>query len=167
VTEQHEAVKTLLRGIGIDPDQEELRETPARYLRALREMTAGYRLDPAAILAKTFPAERAGLVTCHGIRFAALCQHHMLPFTGTATITYLPADRIVGLSKLARLVDCFARRLTLQERLTGQVADAMHEYLEPQGVIVRVVARHGCVECRGVRQWGMRVTTEARRGCYA
>lgn len=162
-----EAVRVLLAGLGIDAEQQELRETPGRYLRALKEMTGGYDMDPAAILAKTFPAEGAGLVTCKGIHFPALCQHHLLPFTGTATISYLPGDRIVGLSKLARLVECFARRLTLQERLTGQIADALHEYLEPKGVIVRVTARHGCVECRGVRQQRMRVETEARRGCYA
>jgi GTP cyclohydrolase I len=161
-----EGIRAVIAGLGLDPDDHELTETPGRFIRAIREMTGGYSMDPAVILSKTFPAEGACVVTCRGIHFAALCQHHVLPFTGTVSISYLPGDRIVGLSKLARLVECFARRLTLQERMTAQVADAVHQHLKPQGVVVRVRARHGCVECRGVRQDGMKVITEARRGCF-
>lgn len=159
-----DAVKTILTGLGVDSTTEALAETPARYLRALRKMTGGYRLDPAEILSKTFAVGGSDLVVCQGIHFAAVCQHHLLPFIGTARVAYLPAGRVVGLSKVARLVDCFARRLTLQERLTGEIADALFTHLRPVAVEVEVTARHGCVCCRGVRQARMDVVTLARRG---
>jgi GTP cyclohydrolase I len=159
-----DAVKTILTGLDVDPMTDELAETPARYLRALRKMTGGYRLDPAEILSKTFALEGSDLVVCQGIHFAAVCQHHLLPFSGTARVAYLPAGRVVGLSKVARLVDCFARRLTLQERLTGEIADALFTHLRPVAVEVEVTAWHGCVCCRGVRQPGMEVVTVTRKG---
>ncbi len=159
-----EAVRTVLAGLGIDPSTEELAETPTRYVQALREMTGGYALDPAEILSKTFAVQGSDLVVCRGIHFAALCQHHLLPFTGTVRVSYRPAGRVAGLSKVARLVDCFARRLTLQERLTAEVADALFTHLRPLAVEVETAARHGCVSCRGVRQARMEVVTVARKG---
>lgn len=159
-----EAVRAILAHLGVDPSHEELAETPVRYIKALREMTAGYCMDPVKILSKTFPVEGSDLVVCRGIDFAALCQHHLLPFNGTASVSYRPDGRVIGLSKVARLVDCFARRLTLQERLTTEVADALFTYLRPHGVLVEVTAKHGCISCRGVRQDRMEVTTVAKRG---
>lgn len=139
-------------------------ETPGRYLAALREMTAGYMMDPADILSTTFSEIGSEVVRAEGIHFASLCEHHLLPFVGTVMIEYKPSIKVVGLSKLARIVECFARRLQLQERMTGQIADAMMEHLDPLSVRVEVTARHGCIECRGVRQASIRVTTTARRG---
>jgi GTP cyclohydrolase I len=131
----------------------------------MRELTVGYESDPTAILATTFPVQGTDLVACRGIHFAALCQHHLLPVSGTVSVSYRPVERVVGLSKIARLVDCLARRLTLQERLTSEIADALDACLKPAGVLVEVEGQHGCVCCRGVRQDQMVVVTRARRGC--
>lgn len=160
----HEAVRAIIRHVGGDPNDPGLLDTPRRYLAALAEMTSGRHLDPAEVLASQFPCEGCDVVEATGIRFSSVCPHHLLPVSGTATIRYRPAGRVVGLSKLARLVDVLGRRLVLQEALAGAVADALVTHLAPRGVEVIVKARHGCVECRGVRQAGMRVSAVARRG---
>lgn len=162
-----DAVRMLLRHIGADPTDPHFADTPARYLKALAEMTAGAREDPAAILARQFPADGCAVVEAEGVRFSSLCPHHLLPYSGTASIRYRPDGRVVGLSKLARLVGSLACRAVIQEQLTADLADAVHRHLGPLGVEVVVEARHGCVGCRGVRQPGMRVVTRAARGAPA
>ena len=149
-----DAVRTLIAHIGEDPKREGLRDTPARVVRALVEMTEGYRQDPRAILARTFgDIPYDGMVVLDGIEFTSLCEHHMLAFTGTARVAYVPraGGTVVGISKLARLVHCFARRLQVQERMTVQIADAIRDVLDPLGVGVVLKARHLCMSCRGVR----------------
>ncbi len=160
----HEAVRTLIRHAGGDPDDPDLRDTPARYLRALAEMTSGRHSDLAEVLAAQYPSGGCDTVEAAGIRFASLCPHHLLPYAGLAVVRYRPAGRVVGLSKVARLIDALARRLVLQEQLAADIAEAIMRHLKPHGVAVEVRARHGCVECRGVRQGGMRVTAKAVRG---
>jgi GTP cyclohydrolase I len=167
--EAMQALRTLLSYLGEDPDREGLRETPARVLRAFKEQHAGYHLDPAAVLATTF-AEVEGyqqLVLLKDITFHSTCEHHMLPFSGVAHVAYLPGQRVVGLSKLARLVDCFARRLQIQERLTQQVVKALMTHLEPRGAAVIIEASHGCMSCRGVRKEGSTMLTSAYAGALA
>lgn len=146
------AVRSLLTALGEDPDREGLRDTPDRVARALAEMTAGRFSDPAAILGTQFTEACDEMVVVRGIRVSSTCEHHLLPFTGTATVGYVPADRVIGLSKLPRLVEAFARRLQVQERLTRQVAEALMDHLRPYGVGVVIEARHSCMGCRGVRQ---------------
>jgi GTP cyclohydrolase I len=163
-TELHEAVRAIIEYAGGDPNDPDLKDTPRRYLDALAEMTGGRHENIAGIMASQFPCKSCGLVEAAGIRFSSLCPHHLLPYTGTVVIRYRPAGRVVGLSKLARLVDTLAHRLILQERLAADIADAVMRHLEPHGVEVVVRARHGCVSCRGVRQAGMRVKATARRG---
>lgn len=140
-----------------------LRETPMRVVRALAEMTAGYRQDPAKIL-KTFPVEHDQMVVLSRIRFVSLCEHHMLPFAGSAAIGYVPGKRIVGISKLARVVQIYARRLQVQERMTQQIADALDRHLKPRGVGVIIRAHHECMSCRGVRQSETEMITSAVHG---
>jgi GTP cyclohydrolase I len=145
-------------------DREGLEETPARAARAWRELTSGYRCDVADLF-KTFDADGCQeLVAVPDIPFYSLCEHHLLPFHGTAHIGYIPNGRIVGLSKLARVVECFARRLQVQERLTTQIADAMVEHLAPLGVIVLIEAEHLCMAMRGVQKPGAATLTSAVRG---
>lgn len=161
-----DAVVRLLQHIGEDPTRPGLADTPGRVLRALAEMTSGYSDDPASILARQFPDSYDEMVIVRGVDFTSLCEHHMLAFTGTATVAYVPAEGrgVVGLSKLARLVDCYARRLQVQERLTMQVADAIEEHLQPEGVGVVLRAQHSCMGCRGVRKPGAEMVTSALRG---
>lgn len=161
-----DAVVRLLEHVGEDPTRPGLADTPDRVLRSLAEMTSGYHDDPAAILARQFPDDYDEMVVVRGVEFHSLCEHHLLGFAGTATVGYLPAPGkgVVGLSKLARLVDCFARRLQVQERLTTQVADAIEQHLQPSGVGVVVAARHSCMGCRGVRKPGAEMVTSALRG---
>lgn len=156
-----DAVVRLLEHIGEDPTRDGLLETPQRVLKALTEMTAGYSIDPAEVLAKTFdvgPADE--LVVVREIPFHSMCEHHLLSFSGNATVGYLPKDRVVGLSKLARLVDLYARRLQVQERMTHQIADAITEHLgtETAGVVIR--ARHSCMACRGIQKSAEMVTSK-------
>jgi GTP cyclohydrolase I len=161
-----EAIRTLLIAIGEDPDREGLQDTPARVVKSWTEIFAGYRQDPARILATTFD-EVMGyqeMVLLRDIPFHSTCEHHMLPFNGTAHVAYLPGDRVVGLSKLARLVDCFARRLQIQERLTQQVAQSLMEHLNARGVATVVQASHGCMGCRGVKKEGAQMVTSAFEG---
>jgi GTP cyclohydrolase IA len=159
-------VEALLQLCGDDPRREGLRNTPKRVVKAMLEMTAGMREgSPQSVLGTTF--ERDGyneMVVKRGIPFTSLCEHHLMAFSGSAAIGYVPGDRVVGLSKLSRLLDLFASRLQLQERLTVQVADAIVEYLVPRGVGVVLVAEHGCSTCRGVRKAGAEMVTSALRG---
>jgi GTP cyclohydrolase I len=153
------AVDVLLRYVGEDPVRLGLLGTPDRVARSLREMTSGYRDDPAGILATTFAERSDEMVLVRDIEFWSLCEHHLLPFHGTATVGYLPRDNVVGLSKLARVVHCFARRLQVQERLTTQIASAVMDNLEPLGVGVVVRATHLCMAARGVRSPSTMVTS--------
>jgi len=157
--EELQAVKRMLDFIGEDPERAGLRETPLRVLRAMRELTTGYKQDPAEILSKTFEVATNEMVIVRNIKFYSLCEHHMLPFTGTATIGYLPKGRIIGLSKMSRLVHCFARRLQVQERMTQQIANAMMEHIKPFGCGVIINANHSCMEMRGVRTSGEMMTS--------
>ncbi len=160
------AVRELLAAIGEDPDREGLRETPARVARAFVENVRGLREDPAEILATTFEIEHDELIIVRDIEVYSLCEHHLVPFHGVAHVGYVPSadGRVTGLSKLARLVDVYARRLQVQERLTTQVADSLVEHLGAKGVIVVVEAEHLCMSMRGVRKPGARTITSAVRG---
>ena len=159
-----DAIADLLLRLGEDPERDGLQDTPGRVWRALREMTDGYGRDPAAVLQVQFAVEYDEMVVCSGVRFASLCEHHLLPFTGTATLGYLPGERVVGLSKLARIVDVFAHRLQVQERLTQQIARALDEQLVPLGVGVVITAQHQCMGVRGAHQPGAHMTTSALVG---
>src|SRR3954469_3518470 len=158
-----EGIATLLRFIGEDTTRDGLIDTPARVVRAWREMTAGYSDDPAEILSRTFEESSDEMIVLRGISFYSVCEHHMLPFYGTAAVGYLPG-KVVGISKLARLVDCFARRLQIQERLTRQIAESVEEHLEARGVGVIIRAHHLCMGCRGVRQQTTQMVTSAMLG---
>src|ERR1700719_1686364 len=146
-----DAVATLLRFIGEDPSRAGLADTPARVVRAWREMTVGYHEDPAEILSRTFDESSDELIILRGISFYSMCEHHLLPFYGEACVGYLPG-KVVWISKLARLVNCCAHRLQVQERMTRQIADAIDEHLHARGVGVVLRAHHLCMGCRGVRQ---------------
>lgn len=162
-SEAEEGVVALLRMVGEDPGREGLLETPRRVVRAFREMTAGYDEDPAEILSKTFDEATDELIVLRGIDFHSMCEHHLLPFVGTASVGYLPGA-VVGISKLARLVHCFARRLQIQERITRQIAEAVEQHLGARGTGVIVRARHMCMGCRGVRQPSSEMVTSAMLG---
>jgi GTP cyclohydrolase IA len=161
--EAEEAVATLLRYMGEQPERDGLRDTPARVVKAWREMTAGYAEDPAEILSRTFDESSDELVILRGISFYSTCEHHLLPFYGQAVVGYLPG-KVVGISKLARLVECFAKRLQVQERMTRQIADAVETHLEARGVGVVLRAHHLCMGCRGVRQEETEMVTSAMLG---
>ncbi len=160
------AVRELLLAVGEDPDREGLRETPARVARAYAELYAGLNQDPADVLATTFEIDHEELIIVRDIELYSTCEHHLLPFHGVAHVGYIPAPdgRVTGLSKLARLVDVFAKRPQVQERITTQIADALVEHLGVQGVIVVVEAEHLCMSMRGVRKPGARTITSAVRG---
>lgn len=151
--------RNILESIGEDPYRDGLRDTPKRVVKALKEMTHGYLLDPSAILSTTFDVTYDQLVVVRDVPFTSLCEHHVLPFTGYATVGYIPGDRVVGLSKLARLVDCFASRLQVQERMTNQIAEAIQQHLNPGGVGVMVRATHSCMASRGIKKHGEMVTS--------
>lgn len=160
------AVRELLLAVGEDPDREGLRDTPARVARAYAETFAGLHQDPAQVLATTFDLGHEEMVLVKDIEVYSTCEHHLVPFHGVAHVGYIPGDdgRITGLSKLARLVDVYARRPQVQERLTSQVADTLVEVLRPRGVIVVVECEHLCMSMRGVRKPGARTLTSAVRG---
>ena len=160
------AIRELLIAVGEDPEREGLLETPARVARAYREIFAGLYQEPADVLTTTFDLGHEEMVLVKDIEVYSTCEHHLVPFHGVAHVGYIPgADgRITGLSKLARLVDVYARRPQVQERLTSQVADAMVEILKPRGVIVVVECEHLCMSMRGVRKPGSRTVTSAVRG---
>ncbi|SHM65009.1 GTP cyclohydrolase I [Sphingobium sp. YR657] len=166
--EVHDAIRTLLRWTGDDPDREGLRDTPARVTRAWKEYCNGYEIDPATYLSRTFD-EVGGydeIVLLRDIPFQSHCEHHLAPITGTASIAYLPKDRVVGISKLARVLNGYARRLQVQERLTAQIADCIWNNLKPHGVAVIIKASHGCMTGRGVRTHGVTMTTSKMLGCF-
>lgn len=162
-SEAEEAVETLLRAMGEDPERDGLRETPRRVVKALLEMTAGYDESPADILSKTFAEHSDELIVLRGIDFHSMCEHHLLPFQGVAHVGYLPG-KVVGISKLARLVHCFARRLQIQERMTQQIADAVATHLEARGVGVIIAAHHLCMGCRGVKLPATQLITSSMLG---
>lgn len=159
-------VHSMIKMVGEDPDRGGLEETPARVVKAWKHWCSGYTMDPAAIL-KVFEdgGERYDQMVCvRDIPIYSKCEHHLADIFGTATIAYIPNGKIVGLSKLSRLADCFARRLQVQERMTQQIADALWEHLEPLGVGVVVKARHMCMESRGICQQGHHTVTTALHG---
>jgi GTP cyclohydrolase I len=160
------AVRELLIAIGEDPAREGLKDTPARVARAYAELTAGLRMEPKDVLTTTFDIGHDEMVLVRGIELWSMCEHHLVPFTGVAHVGYIPAEsgKITGLSKLARLVDVYAKRPQVQERLTTQIADSLMEILEARGVIVVIEAEHLCMTMRGVRKAGARTITSAVRG---
>ena len=163
-----DAVRTLIRWAGDDPDREGLLDTPRRVARAWREYFRGYTEDPAEHLHRTF--EEVGgydeIVLLKDIPFQSHCEHHLAPIIGKAAIAYLPQDRVVGISKLARVLHGYARRLQVQERLTAQVADAIWEHLQPKGVAVVIEASHACMTARGVSTPGVMMTTSRMMGTF-
>ncbi len=162
-----EAVRTLLQYIGEDPKREGLLETPDRFCRALLEMTEGYAMKPEEILSTTFESESDEMVLVKDIEYHSLCEHHLLSFSGKAHIAYIPSNgRIVGLSKLARIVEVYAQRLQVQERLTQQVANAINKFLKPQGVAVVFEGRHSCMCVRGVKKQNSLMITSAMHGQF-
>ncbi len=166
--EVQDAVRTLIAWAGDDPKREGLVDTPARVGRAWKEYCEGYGDDPAYHLSRTFQ-EVGGydeLVLLKDIPFQSHCEHHMAPIVGKASIAYMPKDRVVGISKLARVLNGFSRRLQVQERLTAEVAQCIWENLHPQGVAVVIVAQHGCMTGRGVRTPGVAMTTSRLLGCF-
>ncbi|BCJ26493.1 GTP cyclohydrolase I FolE [Actinocatenispora sera] len=162
------AVHEILLAIGEDPERDGLQKTPARVARAYAEMFAGLRIDPAQVLTTTFEADHDEFVLVRDIEVYSNCEHHLLPFHGVAHVGYIPGahGRITGLSKLARLVEVYARRPQVQERLTSQIADTLTEVLDPRGVIVVVDCEHLCMSMRGIRKPGSRTVTSAVRGHF-
>ena len=163
-----EAVRTLIRWAGDDPSREGLLDTPQRVARAWKEYARGYEEDPGDHLSRTFK-EVGGydeIVLLKNIPFQSHCEHHMAPIMGKAAIAYLPRDRVVGISKLARVLHGFARRLQVQERLTAEVADSIWNHLHPHGVAVVIEASHGCMTARGVNTPGVMMTTSRMMGCF-
>lgn len=166
--EAEEAVRTLIRWAGDDPTREGLLDTPKRVTKAYREFFAGYGEDPADILSRTFE-EVAGyddMVVLRGIKVESHCEHHMVPVLGKAHVAYMPNGSVVGISKLARIVEAYAKRLQTQETMTAQIADAIEKYLKPKGVAVVVDATHSCMSCRGVKHNDVYTITRQFRGCF-
>ena len=162
-----DVVSTLITGLGEDVTREGLVKTPHRVERSLRFLTSGYQADLGTVLNDAlFEAEGSEMVVVKGIEFYSLCEHHMLPFFGKAHIAYIPGTKILGLSKFARVVDVFARRMQVQERMTSQIADALEEALEPRGIAVVTEASHLCMMMRGVEKQGSTTRTSAMRGAF-
>lgn len=161
-----QAVRLLLEGIGEEPDREGLQETPDRIARMCHEVFGGLEADAAEHLSKTFSVDRNEMVVEKDITFHSICEHHLLPFFGKAHIAYVPNGRVVGISKLARTVEVFARRPQIQEQLTSQICDAIMDTLHPQGVMVMLEAEHMCMTMRGVRKPGTQTVTTSCRGCF-
>ena len=162
------AVRELLIGVGEDPDREGLRQTPARVARAYAEQFAGLGKDPCSVLTTTFDEGHDEMVLVKDIEVWSLCEHHLVPFFGVAHVGYIPNEKgqITGLSKIARLVDLYAKRPQVQERMTTQIADGLEQVLEPRGVIVVIQAEHLCMSMRGVRKPGAKTVTSAVRGLF-
>ena len=161
------AVRTILSEIGEEPDRAGLIDTPARVRRMYAELTAGYAIDPDEVLNEAvFEVDYSEMVVVKDIPFHSLCEHHLLPFAGSAAVAYIPDGRVIGLSKIPRVVDMYARRLQVQERLTQQIADFLMERLSPKGVGVVVEATHLCASMRGIRKPGMVMTTSAVQGLF-
>lgn len=163
-----EGVRLILEGIGENPDREGLVKTPARVAKMYEEICAGLNSDPTELFETTFDEHHEEMVIVRDIPFYSICEHHLVPFFGLAHVAYIPAadGRICGLSKLARLVEAFARRPQVQERLTSQIADTLIEELHPQGVLVVIEAEHLCMSMRGVKKPGSKTTTSAVRGVF-
>jgi len=162
------AFKTIIRWAGDDPTRDGLKETPARVARAFEEFFKGYAEDPEAILKKTFE-EIEGydeMIVLRGIRFESHCEHHMAPIIGRAWVAYIPKGRVVGISKLARVVDAFAKRLQIQEKMTAQIANIIQKVLEPEGVAVVIKAEHHCMTTRGVHKHGTDMVTSRMLGVF-
>jgi GTP cyclohydrolase I len=165
--EAEEAVKTLLGYIENDPSREGLEDTPSRVINSWDEIFAGYHQSSEQVLSSTFNGEGYdGIVLLKDIEFHSTCEHHLQPFTGSAHVAYIPTDRIVGISKLARIVDLHSRRLQNQERITKNVADDLEEHLSPLGCAVIIEASHGCMQCRGVKKLNATMTTSSMRGVF-
>lgn len=160
------AVRLLLEAIGEDPNREGLVETPNRVARMFEEITQGYDQSAKMHLSKVFNADDTECVIEKDIFFHSLCEHHLLPFFGKVHIAYIPSGKVVGLSKLARVVEVFARRLQIQEQLTCQIADAVYDKLSPQGVMVIIEAEHTCMTMRGIKKIGSKTVTLAARGVF-
>jgi GTP cyclohydrolase IA len=163
-----EAVRTLIQWTGDDPNREGLLETPARFLKAYDEFFSGYAEDPKAILAKTF-SETEGydeMIVLRDVCFESHCEHHMVPIIGKAHVAYIPKRRVVGISKLSRIIDMYAKRLQIQERLTAQIADSINEVLQPRGVAVVIEATHQCMTTRGVHKTGVSMVTSRMLGVF-
>lgn len=161
-----EGVRLILEGIGEDVDREGLLETPDRIARMYHDLAGGYTEDASIHLAKRFHVDNNDMVLEKDIHFYSFCEHHMLPFYGTAAIAYIPNGEVVGLSKIARTVEVFARRFQLQERLTAQIADVFMKELQPQGVMVLIEAEHMCMTMRGVKKPGTKTVTVVTRGVF-
>jgi GTP cyclohydrolase I len=167
VDEVQDAIEKMLIAFGEDPQREGLRRTPGRVAKMYQELIAGYRLDPIAMVNDAlFEVTYDEMVIVRDIEFYSLCEHHMLPFLGRAHVAYLPYGRVIGLSKIPRIVDMFARRLQVQERMTRQIADFLHELLHPKGVAVVVEGLHLCSMMRGVKKHDARMTTSAMHGAF-
>jgi GTP cyclohydrolase I len=166
--EAESAIRTLLRWTGDDPDREGLVDTPARVARAFEEFFAGYAVDPVELLARSFE-ETDGydeMVVLRDIRLESHCEHHMVPIIGRAHIAYLPAGRVVGISKLARVLEVYAKRLQIQEKLTAQVANCINDVLKPKGVAVVIEAAHQCMTTRGIHKPGVTMVTSRMLGAF-
>lgn len=164
-----DGLRGILASLDIDPDGDAVRDTPDRWLRALREMTTGYQVDVEAVLSRTFDIQHGGdMVVLRDIPFTSLCAHHLLPFHGRGAVAYIPAPgaRLVGLSKLARVLDAYARRLTSQEEITAQVTAALDRHLQTQGSACVLVATHGCMAHRGVMKPGADMVTSSLTGAF-
>lgn len=166
--EAREAVRTLIRWAGDDPAREGLKATPDRVVAAYREFFAGYGSDPIEVLSRTFEeiAQYDEMVVLRDIPLESHCEHHLVPFTGVAHVGYLPDRRVVGISKLARVVDVFAKRLQIQEKLTRQIAETIRDVLQPQGVGVVIEATHACMTTRGVHKTGVKMVTSCLLGAF-
>lgn len=166
--EAQAAVRVLLRLAGEDPEREGLRDTPKRVVRAYKELFSGYDTDPVALLERTFEEVQGydEMVLLRDIRLESYCEHHMVPIIGRAHVAYLPKNRVVGISKLARLVDAYSKRLQIQERLTAQIADTIEDVLQPRGVAVVIEAGHQCMTTRGVHKPGVSMVTSRMLGDF-
>ena len=166
--EAEAAVRTLLLWAGEDPDREGLRDTPKRVVSAYREWFGGYDMDPADYLSRTFEEVEGydEMVVLRNVRFESFCEHHIAPIIGQAHVAYLPDRRVVGISKLARVVDAYAKRLQIQERITAQIANALNDVLQPKGVGVVIEALHGCMTTRGVHKTGLTMVTSQMIGAF-
>lgn len=166
--EAEKAVRTLLEWIGEDPDRKGLRRTPERVLKSYSDWFAGYKENPAEILGSSFPDAEGyrEMVALVDIDFESHCEHHIAPFIGKAHVAYMPADRVVGISKLARVVNAYAKRLQVQEKLTGQIANCINDVLQPRGVAVVLEARHQCMTTRGVYKKNVKMVSSVMLGCF-
>jgi len=166
--EAERAVRTLIKWAGDDPDREGLLDTPARVVRAFEEYFQGYNADPQDILQRTFEEVEGydEMVLLKDIRFESHCEHHMAPIIGKAHVAYLPKNRVVGISKLARVVELYAQRLQIQEKMTAQIANAINDVLQPLGVAVVIDAAHQCMTCRGVHKPGVSMITSKMLGAF-